>query len=77
MVMDWAYFARCIKEHFVPPRWRNPLIELASLYKIGTIDNYTKHFMAHVACAGLLNKQQQVNMYTAGLLEPLKIDVEF
>jgi hypothetical protein len=29
-----------------------------------------------MACARALEKQQQVNIYTAGLLEPLKTDVE-
>jgi hypothetical protein len=59
-----------------PPTRRNPLGELASLRKTGTVDDYTEHFLAHVARAGPLNEQQQVNIYTVGLLEPLKMDVE-
>jgi hypothetical protein len=59
-----------------PPTRRNPLGELTSLCKTGTVDDYTKHFLAHVARAGTLDEQQQVNIYTAGLLEQLKNDVE-
>ena len=74
-VTDRAYFARCVNERFRPPTWGNPLGELASLRKTGTVDDYTEHFLAHVACVGPLD-EQQVNIYTAGLLEPLKTDVE-
>ena len=72
---DWAYFARCVNERFGPPTRRNALGELASLRKTGMIDDYTEHFLAHVACVGPLD-EQQVNIYTAGLLEALKMDVE-
>lgn len=75
-VMDWAYFTCCINERFVPPTQRNPLGELASLHKTDTIDDYTEHFLAHVAHTRTLDEQQQVNIYTTGLLEPLKTDVE-
>ena len=47
-----------------------------SLRKTGIVDDYTECFLAHVTCAGTLDEQQQVNIYTAGLLEPLKTDVE-
>jgi hypothetical protein len=75
-VTDWAYFARCVNERFGPTTRRNPLGELASLRKTGTVDDYTEHFLAHEARAGPLNEQQQVNIYTVSLLEPLKMDVE-
>ena len=68
-MMDWAYFAQCVNERFGPPTWCNPLVELASLRKTGTIDDYTEHFLAHMAHAGALD-EQQVNIYTAGLLDP-------
>lgn len=75
-VTDWAYFARCINERFGPPTRRNPLGELASLRKTSTVDDYTEHYLAHVARTGPLDEKQQVNIYTSGLLEPLKMDIE-
>jgi hypothetical protein len=75
-VTDWAYLVQCVNERFGPPTWRNPLGEFASLRKTGTVDDYTEPFLAHVARAGPLDEQQQVNIYTASLLELLKTDVE-
>lgn len=75
-ITDWDYFARCINERFGPPARRNPLGKLASLRKTNTVDDYTEGFLAHVARARALNEQQQVNIYTAGLLVPLKTDME-
>lgn len=57
VVTDWAFFARYINKHFGPPTRRNPLGEPMSLRKIGTADDYTEHFLAHVARAGALDKQ--------------------
>jgi hypothetical protein len=34
------------------------------------------HFLAYVARAGPLDEQQQVNIYTSGLLKPLKTNVK-
>jgi hypothetical protein len=39
-----------------PPTWRNPLGELVSLRKTGTVDDYTKLFLAHVARTRPLDK---------------------
>ena len=55
-VTDWAYFACCVNERFGPPTRRNPLGELMSLHKTSTVDNYTDHFLAHVAWAGVLDE---------------------
>ena len=52
VVTDWAFFAHCVNEHFGSPTRRNPLGELASLRKTGTVDDYTERFLAHAACAG-------------------------
>jgi hypothetical protein len=75
-VTEWSYFAHYINESFRPPTWHNPLGKLASLRKTTTVDEYTERFLAHVARTEPLDEQQQVNIYTAGLLEPLKMDFE-
>jgi hypothetical protein len=76
VVTDWAYFVCCINERFGPSTWRNPLGKLASLCKTTTVDGYTERFLAHVARAGTLDEQQQMNIYSVGLLEPPKTDVK-
>jgi hypothetical protein len=43
---DWAYFAKCVNERFGPPTRCNPLGELASLRKTGTVDENTERFLA-------------------------------
>ena len=58
------------------PTQLNPLGELVSLHKTGTVDDYTERFLVHVTYVRTLNEQQQVNIYIAGLLEPLKTNVE-
>jgi hypothetical protein len=73
---DWTYFAKCVNERFGPPTKCNPLGELTALRKTCSVDDYTKRFLAHVTRVGHLDEIQQVNIYTAGLLEPLKTDVE-
>jgi hypothetical protein len=35
-----AYFAYCVNECFSPPSRHNPMGELASVQKSGTIDDY-------------------------------------
>ena len=64
-VIDWAYFARCINKHFGPPTRHIPLGELAFLHKTSTDDEYMERFLVHLACAGTLDEQQQVNIYIA------------
>jgi hypothetical protein len=75
-VIDWAYFTRCVNERFRPSIRCNTLGKNASLRKMGTIDNYMECFLAHMACTDSFDEQQQVNIYTPRLLEPLKTDVE-
>lgn len=41
-IVDWKYFAGLVNECSGPPSRSNPLEELASLRKTGTIDDYTE-----------------------------------
>lgn len=42
------------------------------MQKTSTIDDYMEHILTHVVRTETLDEQQQVNVYTADLLEPLK-----
>ncbi|CAO2041786.1 unnamed protein product [Urochloa humidicola] len=75
-IEDWEVFARAVNTRFGPPSRRNPLGELTALKKTGTVETYTEQFLALVARVHHLDEMQQVQIYTAGLMEPLKTDVE-
>ena len=75
-ILNWGLFSRLVNERFGPPTRANPLGELATLRRTSTVDAYTESFLALVARVGDLQELQQVNIYTAGLLEPLKTEVE-
>lgn len=47
-VTDWGYFYHCVNKRFGPLTRHNPLGELVSLRKTGTIDEYTERFLVHV-----------------------------
>ncbi|PPS11403.1 hypothetical protein GOBAR_AA09241 [Gossypium barbadense] len=53
-----------------------PLGELANLKQIGTVEKYQRQFQSLLARTTDLKPQQQVNLFTAGLVEDLRIDIE-
>lgn len=53
-----------------------PLGELAACRCTGSVADYQERFLALLTRAGPLNESQQVQFFTAGLQEPLSIDVQ-
>lgn len=62
--------------HFGPPLRSNPLGELAYLRRTSTVQEYQQRFLALLYRTDQLTSKQQVQLFTAGLRNPLKIDVE-
>ncbi|KAL1145373.1 hypothetical protein V6Z11_A11G294300 [Gossypium hirsutum] len=60
--LDWERFRECCHIRFGPPMSNNPLGELANLRQTGTTTD--------------LKPRQQINLFTAGLVEELRIDIE-
>lgn len=56
VVTDWAFFACCVNESYDHPTRRNPLGELMSLRKTGTVDDYIEHLLAQVTRTGALDE---------------------
>ncbi len=53
----------------------SPLGELTALRRTGTVEDYINNFLA-LACRDVeLSERQQVQLFTAGLVNPLKTDV--
>ena len=64
------------QQRFGPPLGTNHLSDLARLSFRGSVDDYTESFLARLAHAGVLAPVQQVQLYTGGLPDPIRTDVE-
>jgi hypothetical protein len=73
---DWAAFVKLVNQRFGPPLHDNMLGELIQLKRETTVADYQSRFLTLVnRCTGLTEKQQ-IDIFTAGLRNPLKTDVE-
>lgn len=52
-----------------------PLSELMVLWRTGMVEDYINSFLALVYCDAMLSENQHVQLFTAGLVNPLKTDV--
>lgn len=52
-----------------------PLSELMALWRIGMVEDYINSFLALVYRDATLSENQHVQLFMAGLVNPLKIDV--
>ncbi|XP_010264784.1 PREDICTED: uncharacterized protein LOC104602705 [Nelumbo nucifera] len=74
--LGWAQFKSYCLLRFGPPLTSNPLGELINLKQTGTVAEYQRQFQTLLARASFVRPDQQVDMFTAGLSEPLRVDVE-
>jgi hypothetical protein len=54
----------------------NPLGELANFKQIGSVDDYQRQFQTLLARTHDLKPRQRVDLFTAGLIDELRIDIE-
>ncbi|XP_022680959.1 uncharacterized protein LOC111256735 [Setaria italica] len=71
-----AHFCRRRQQAVWAPACSNPLGELTHLRRTGSIDNYQEQFLKLLARCEGVTKQQQIDIFTANLLQPMSIDVE-
>lgn len=76
-VISWAQFVEFTNLRFGPPIRSNPMAELKDLYRTGTGEEYQRQFSLLLCRCNDLTAMQQVNMFTAGLGEPLRTDVDY
>jgi hypothetical protein len=74
--MSWELFKQHCQLRFGPPLRSNPLGELARLPFRTTVDDYQERFWDLLAQTAPLSQEQKVHLFTAGLPERIKIDVE-
>ena len=75
-LVQWPRFTELVNLRFGPPIRSNPLGELKVLQRTDTVEEYQRQFLALLCRCDDLSPQHQMNMFTAGLGEPLTSDVE-
>jgi hypothetical protein len=73
---SWSQFCELVNQRFGPPTCSNPLGELCHLRCTGSINDYQAEFLTLLAYYGGVSEPQQIAIFTAGLEDPLRIDVE-
>ncbi|KAJ1274640.1 hypothetical protein BS78_05G077100 [Paspalum vaginatum] len=74
--LSWQQFKDICNERFGPPLRHNPLGELARLQFRTTVEEYQERFCALLCHVAPLAPLQQVQLFTAGLPDRIRIDVE-
>lgn len=74
--VTWQVFRSLCQQRFGPPLSTNHLAELARLPFCSSVSEYQENFQSRMAHAGYLTPAQQVQLFTGGLPEPLRTDVE-
>lgn len=74
--ITWSAFRSLCQQRFGPPLGTNHLSDLARLQFRGSVADYQETFQARLAHAGFLTPEQQVQLFTGGLPDPIRTDVE-
>jgi hypothetical protein len=72
----WARFAEFVNLRFKLPLRSNPLGEFKELRRAGSVKGYQRQFLALLCCCDGLSAIHAMNLFTAGLSEPMTSDVE-
>ena len=75
-VPTWPRFVELVNLRFGPPTRSNPFGELISLKRTGSVVEYQNAFLQLLARCDGVSEQQQINIFTSGLRNPLQVDVE-
>lgn len=75
-VLSWAKFVEGINKRFGLPIRSNPLGKLTYLRRTGSVDEYQDQFLKLLAHCDGVTEQQQMDIFTASLGNPMRTDVE-
>jgi len=75
-VPDWKTFVDGVHKRFAPHLRSNPLGELSHCRRTGSVDEYVDQFLKLLARCEDVSETQQIDLFTAGLLQPMCTDVE-
>jgi hypothetical protein len=71
----WSRFVRLVNTRFEPLLMDSPIGELAHLRREGMVEEYCTKFMSLACCEPTLSEGFQVQLFVAGLGEPLRTDI--
>jgi hypothetical protein len=71
----WNQFVKLVNARFRPPLTDNPIGELAMLRRTGTVDEFSKLFIALSYHDTSLTEPLQIQLFITGLGDPLHTDV--
>jgi len=74
--LTWAEFVKLANNCFGPPLRSNPFGELVQLRRTSTVADYQSQFLTLLARCEEVTETQQIDIFTAGLRNPLRTDVE-
>ena len=75
-MISWARFAEYLNLCFEPPILSNFIGELKELKRTSSMEEYQRCFLALLCRCDDLTPQHQIDLFTAGLGQPLSSDVE-
>jgi hypothetical protein len=75
-MVPWNRLMKFMNLRFAPPLRSNPLGELKELRRTGSVDEYQRQFLALLCRCDELPSVHAMNLFTAGLGEPMTSDVE-
>ena len=75
-MVSWARFGEYLNLRFGPPICSNSLGELKELKRTASVEEYQRRFLALLCRCDDLTPQHQIDLFTAGLGQPLSSDVE-
>jgi hypothetical protein len=73
---SWPRFKECRNIRFGPPIRSNPLGKIARMRQSGTVTEYVEKFLSLLAHNDPLTTKQQVQLFTSGLTDLLRVDAE-
>ncbi|KAH0658108.1 hypothetical protein KY289_026856 [Solanum tuberosum] len=74
--LTWGIFKEYCTLRFGPPVKSNPLGELINLKQTSSVEDYERNFQKMLARPSFVRIDQQVDMFTAGLVDLIPLDVE-
>jgi len=75
-IPDWKTFVDGVHKRFAPHLRSNPLGELSHCRRTGSVDEYVDQFLKLLARCEDVSEKQQIDLFTAGLLQHMCTDVE-
>jgi hypothetical protein len=75
-MLSWARFAELVNLRFRLPIQSNPLSELKELHRTSTMEDYLHLFLQLLCRRNGLSPHHQMNLFIAGLGEPMTSDLE-